>query len=195
MGTYVPRGSARPKTISEALAEAEHDHFLDCPNADFWIRTGAFLLDSIFFWLLWSGIHHTFTSVGPSLLATAERMPLFQQFLPGHDAPLRPEQVLPFLEHAAHGLLFFLYFCATLSAFGGSPGKLLLGLRVVDVTTGAKLTFGRAIFRELIGKVVSTIPLAIGWGMAFMRQDTRALHDLAASTVVKRVLTTAEGNK
>ncbi len=195
MGTYVPRGSSRPKTISEALAEAEHDHFLDCPDADFYIRTGAILLDGILFWLLWSGIHHTFTSVGPSLLATAERLSLFHQIFPPSDGPLRPEQILPFMEHVAHGLLFFLYFCATLSAFGGSPGKLLLGLRVVDSKSGAKLSFGRAIFRELFGKILSTLPLAIGWGMAFVREDTRALHDLAAGTVVKRTLTVAEGNK
>ncbi len=195
MGTYVPRGSARPKTISEALAEAEHDHFLDCPNADFWIRTGAILLDGILFWLLWSGIHHTFTSVGPSLLASAEQTSLFQQWFPINKSPLRPDQLLPFAEHVAHGLLFFLYFCATLSSFGGSPGKLLLGLRVVDAANGAKLTFGRAIFRETVGKLISAAPLAIGFVMAFMRQDTRALHDLTAGTVVKRILTGSEGIK
>jgi len=187
MGSYVPRGSRRPKTISEALTEAEHDHFLDCPNADFWIRTGAILLDGIFFWLLWSGIRHTFSSVGPSLLAGVEQ---------SNPLPLRSDQLLPFLEHVAHGLLFFLYFCATLSAFGGSPGKLLLGLRVVDAKTGAKLGFGRAIFRELFGKALSTLPLTLGWGMAFIRDDTRTLHDLTADTVVKRILTgSGEGGK
>ncbi len=187
MGTYVPRGPTRPKTISEALLEAEDDHFLDCPNADFWIRTGAFLLDAILFWLLWSGIHHTFTSMGPNFLANLQKLSLVSQFLPKQEL-LKTEQLLPFFEHVAHGLLFFLYFCATLSAFGGSPGKLLLGLRVVDAKTGSRIGFGRAIVRELIGKPLSTLPFALGWGMAFIRDDARALHDLTAQTVVKRIL-------
>ena len=187
MGTYIPREPTRPKTISEALLEAEDDHFLDCPNADFWIRTGAFLLDAIFFWLLWSGIHHTFSSMGPNLVANLERLTLFSKFL-SHQGLFSSKQLLPFFEHVCHGFLIFLYFCATLSSFGGSPGKLLLGLRVVDAQTGSRIGFGRAIYREIFGKMLSTITLGLGWGMVLIRRDTRALHDLTARTTVKRIL-------
>ena len=180
MGTYRRETSRRPKTISEALNEAEDDHFLDCPDADFWIRTGAILLDAIFFWLLWSGIQNTLNSIGPTLIASLQMTTW---------VPLTEEQMVPFFIHVGHGFLYFFYFCATLSKFGGSPGKLLLGLRVVDAKTGSKISFGRALARESFGKVLSTLPLAVGWGMAFMRSDSRTLHDLVAGTRVKRVIT------
>lgn len=180
MGTYLRRTPQRARTISEALNEAEGDHFLDCPDADFWIRTGAILLDGIFFYLLWNGLKHTFNSMGPAVVAHLNLTTL---------VPLPADRIVPFFLHVAHGFLYFLYFCATLAQFGGSPGKLLLGLRVVDAKTGGKLTFGRAILRELFGKVLSTLPLAIGWGMVFIRADSRTLHDLVAGTVVKRVHT------
>ncbi len=179
MGTYLRKTTSRPKTISDTLNEAEDDHFMDCPDADFWIRTGAILLDGIFFWLMWSGIENTINSAGPSLLNYFQLRQL---------VPLRPEQMVPFLIHVGHGFLYFFYFCATLSKFGGSPGKLLLGLRVVDAKTGGKISFGRAIVRELLGKALSTVPLAIGWSMAFIRADSRTLHDLVAGTTVKRVI-------
>ena len=179
MGTYRRQAPHRAKTISEALNEAEDDHFLDCPDADFWIRTGAILLDGIFFYLLWNGIKHTFSSMGPAVVAYFNLNAIL---------PLPMEQIVPFFIHVAHGFLYFSYFCATLAQFGGSPGKLLLGLRVVDAKTGGKLHFGRAIVRELFGKVLSTLPLAIGWGMVLIRTDMRALHDLVAGTTVKRVL-------
>ena len=45
MGTYIPAGPTRKRSVSDTLVEAEEEHFLDCPNADFFIRLAAALLD------------------------------------------------------------------------------------------------------------------------------------------------------
>ena len=46
MGSYVPSGPRRRRSVNEALLEAEEDHFLDCPTADILLRAAAILLDT-----------------------------------------------------------------------------------------------------------------------------------------------------
>ena len=42
--------------MADALNEAEHDHFIDCPNADMFTRLEAGVLDCIFLLLMGSGL-------------------------------------------------------------------------------------------------------------------------------------------
>ncbi len=63
-----------------------------------------------------------------------------------------------------------------------TPGKMLFKIRVVDAETGNNLTWGQTFLREFIGKIASAIVLFIGYIMAGLRQDKRALHDLIAGT-------------
>jgi uncharacterized RDD family membrane protein YckC len=69
---------------------------------------------------------------------------------------------------------------------GGSPGKLLFDLRVARMDTGATVTWNRAFGREC-AKYLSWATLSIGFIMAGVREDKRALHDLIADTQVTRV--------
>jgi uncharacterized RDD family membrane protein YckC len=63
-----------------------------------------------------------------------------------------------------------------------TPGKLALGLRVVD-DEGNRISFIRALGRYLC-KIVSGIILCIGFFMAGWTKEKTALHDLMVSTRV-----------
>lgn len=85
---------------------------------------------------------------------------------------------------------YILYFVATawfICNKGGLPGKLLLGLKIVDVETGLFLTPRKALKREIWGKLfLDIITLGIGYLIALFRKDRRALHDLVAKSQVLR---------
>ena len=70
---------------------------------------------------------------------------------------------------------------------GASPGKLAMGLQVVDARTGRFLTPWISIFRETIGTMLSWAIFSIGYLMAAFRYDRRAFHDLLFESVVVRV--------
>lgn len=85
-------------------------------------------------------------------------------------------------------VLGFIYLCWFYTKKGGTPGKLLLKLRVVDAQTGMFLTIGQTLLREIVGKwILNTITLFIGYIMAGLRQDKRGLHDLVAGTRVLKI--------
>lgn len=72
---------------------------------------------------------------------------------------------------------------------GTSPGKALLGLRVVDAVTGAPIGVGRALLRQLL-LGLSILPLGLGtatlaWTAAEDRaRERRGWHDHRAGSVV-----------
>ena len=77
--------------------------------------------------------------------------------------------------------LYFLYQVAG-NWTGATVGKSLLGLRVVTVD-GTKLSFGRA-FARAVMYLVGTPFFNYGFVIALFHPSSRALHDLAAGTVV-----------
>jgi len=79
-----------------------------------------------------------------------------------------------------------IYFVASEgSAWEGTPGKRLVGLRVRDMHGGAA-GIGRALARHLAG-AISWLTLNLGHAIAGWRRDRRALHDLLAGTQVVAV--------
>jgi len=80
-----------------------------------------------------------------------------------------------------------LYFGYFYSKKGATPGKMLMGLRVVRTDNGANVGYARAFSREVIGKMLSMI-LVVGYILPIFRKDKRALHDLMTGTqVIQRV--------
>ena len=95
------------------------------------------------------------------------------------------------------GILFFLFFIpfsfvltwlygALLesSEAQATLGKRLLGLRVTD-TQGRRISFGRATGRYF-SKILSGIPMDLGYVMAAFTERKQALHDMIAKTLVVR---------
>jgi uncharacterized RDD family membrane protein YckC len=70
----------------------------------------------------------------------------------------------------------------TASSYQATPGKMAVGLRVVD-QYGQRLGFGRATGRHF-AKILSGLICAIGYIMAGWDERKQALHDKLASTYV-----------
>ena len=135
--------------------------------AGFWIRVGASLIDT--------------------LLLLAITMPLLYAIY--GQAYFEPEEVelaagtadflLTWVAPAVAAIAFWIYRQAT-------PGKMMLGLKVVDAKTGNTLRTPQAIIRY-IGYYVATIPLGIGIIWVALDERKQGWHDKMAGTVVLRV--------
>ena len=77
------------------------------------------------------------------------------------------------------------YYVALHTAFGQTLGKMAMKIRVVPLD-GGRISAGAAILRY-IGYFVSGLIVGIGYLMAGLRHDKRALHDLLAGTRVIRL--------
>ena len=80
----------------------------------------------------------------------------------------------------------YFYYGHFYSQKGASPGKLILNLRVVNSETGKNLSYNEAFLREAIGKLISLLPLFIGYIVAGFREDKKTFHDMIFNTQVLR---------
>jgi uncharacterized RDD family membrane protein YckC len=82
-------------------------------------------------------------------------------------------------------VLTWLYFAGLeSSAWQATAGKRLLGLLVTD-TAGRRLSFGRSTARYF-AKLLSALPILIGYLLAAFTPRKQALHDIIAGTLVVR---------
>ncbi len=65
----------------------------------------------------------------------------------------------------------------------GTPGKLILGLRVIDARTGGGLDLLQSVIRYL-GYFVSTLPLCLGFLWIAFDSRKQGFHDKLARTLV-----------
>ena len=90
------------------------------------------------------------------------------------------------------GLLLFFYDWLYLITWGGTLGKLMVGIKVVDATNGGRLSQGQVIGRSLFFCLPQSLPclghlFSLGESMALFGDDReRALHDRVAGTIVVR---------
>jgi len=94
------------------------------------------------------------------------------------------------LAHAAgiFGLwvaLWWAYFIIGWGLIGGTPGQLLLGLRVVDNMGRYPIGATRA-FMRLLAYCSSSLTFLFGHFLVVFRRDRRSLHDILAGTRVLR---------
>jgi uncharacterized RDD family membrane protein YckC len=87
--------------------------------------------------------------------------------------------------HLFNWLIGAAYFIVFHYRWGQTFGKMLMQVRVVRMD-GGPLTLGQSIGRYF-GTYLSAIILSIGFIMAGLRRDKRALHDLLAGTRVERL--------
>lgn len=66
--------------------------------------------------------------------------------------------------------------------FGQTVGKMILGLRVISLKED-KLTWGTLLFREWIGRFISTTILPLYWIVGFTALK-QGVHDFVADTTV-----------
>uniref|UniRef100_A0AAU7YK79 RDD family protein n=1 Tax=Wolbachia endosymbiont of Oeneis ivallda TaxID=3171168 RepID=A0AAU7YK79_9RICK len=80
-------------------------------------------------------------------------------------------------------IMLFSYVAYMWIRFGATPGKLLLGLRVVNAQTFEKLTLKQAI-KRFFSFILSTAPLFLGFIWANFDKRCQTWHDKIADTVV-----------
>lgn len=130
--------------------------------AGFWIRVGAVLLDTF---LLFA-------------LVTYPAAMLF-----GSPVVDNPELAMRSLR-IAQGSLFPLVLTLWLWRIrGATPGKMLLGLKIVDSTTLGPLTLGQAIARYL-GYFLSLLTLGAGFLWVAIDRKSQGFHDKLSGTLV-----------
>jgi uncharacterized RDD family membrane protein YckC len=133
--------------------------------AGFWIRALALVLD----FLVFAFVQITF-SVGAGRVFGA-----------AVDDDLSYQSAVLFFT-----LLFTLLYTSAMHATAGQTiGKMLAGVRVVD-GEGEPPRFGTAVLRY-VGYYASFFTFTLGFVMAGLRRDKRALHDLIAGTWVVRI--------
>jgi uncharacterized RDD family membrane protein YckC len=136
----------------------------DYVYAGFWIRVGASIIDSILILLV----------IAPILTAIYGREYwVSESFIQG-----TWDVLLNYILPAIAIVIFWIYRSAT-------PGKMLLGLTIVDARTGGKPSTGQFIGRYL-GYYVSTIPLLLGLIWVGIDKRKQGWHDKLAGTVVIR---------
>jgi len=79
-------------------------------------------------------------------------------------------------------ITFYAYFVLMTRFFNQTLGKMVFGLKVVDLE-GKPLTWGTVIFREWIGRFISAT-LLVGYIIVAFLPKKQGLHDLFADTTV-----------
>lgn len=83
------------------------------------------------------------------------------------------------------GVVYVIYVVVMTSRFGGTIGKLALGLDVVD-EEGNNLTWKRAFFREAVAKWVSGFLLGAGYFAMLWHPKKLTWHDTLAGSMVRQ---------
>ncbi len=124
--------------------------------ASFWQRLAAAIIDSVLFGILSSLLSGVLGGGSGSIL----------DYLPA--------------------VLYWVYAVYMLVTYGATLGKMALKIRVESETTGANLTWKEAFLREVVGKFLSSILLALGYLWVLWDPKKQGWHDkLGKSVVVK----------
>ncbi|PAE24189.1 RDD family protein [Bacillus sp. 7894-2] len=129
--------------------------------AGFWMRFWAYLLDLV-------------------VVGSVDRIlinPIFRAL----DIPLHESSLFAPISIAT-AITFYAYFVLMTKFFGQTLGKMVFGLKVVDLK-GEKLTWGTILFREWIGRFIS-VSIFIGYIIVAFLPKKQGLHDLFADTSV-----------
>lgn len=130
--------------------------------AGFWVRVGAALIDSLLvialtFPILWS-------VYGSEYFKSEKIINGFWDFIVSWVFP------------AVAVIVFWIYRSAT-------PGKIALGLKIIDAETGHNPSTGKCVIRYL-GYYVSTIPFFLGLIWVAFDKKKQGWHDKLAGTYV-----------
>ncbi|WP_232489988.1 RDD family protein [Neobacillus cucumis] len=82
----------------------------------------------------------------------------------------------------ASAVIFYLYFVLMTKYFQQTLGKMVFGIKVVDLNKD-QLTWGTVLFREWIGRFISAT-IIVGYVIAAFLPKKQGLHDLFSDTTV-----------
>nr|WP_249745437.1 RDD family protein [Mesobacillus boroniphilus] len=154
------QGNPEAEEFENGKVEPEN-HIYAGLYAGFWTRFWAYLLDLI-------------------VIGSINRMiinPVFRAL----DISLIEDGIFSSMAIAT-AVIFYLYFVLMTKFLGQTLGKMVFGLKVVELD-GKDLTWGTVIFREWIGRFISATIMVLYVVVAFTKKK-QGLHDLFADTTV-----------
>jgi uncharacterized RDD family membrane protein YckC len=145
-------------------------------RAGFWVRAGAAIVDGLLIGVFMLPVH---------VLAIIAYKSLYGLTL--HQALTQGAIVVRLINIGLNAIAIYFYFGYFYSADGATPGKKLLGLKVLT-SNCHYLSYRRAFLREFVGKaLIDVFTIGIGYLLVAFRKDKLALHDLIFETqVIKR---------
>lgn len=139
-------------------------HHQDTEYVGFWLRFAAAIIDTVILFVI---IAPLLTIVyGPAYW-------LSERFIAG-PADLLISWVFPAVAYIALWAIR-----------GQTPGKMMIGARIVDARTGGRIGLGKAVIRY-IGSFASFVVLCIGYIWVGFDPKKQGWHDHLAGTVVVR---------
>jgi uncharacterized RDD family membrane protein YckC len=136
------------------------------------LRIAGGLIDVVLFWIvIFIGV---FLFVGIAVLSGAD------------DSP-RSEAAFGFGTWLLVLGIFFAYYILTEAVWGGTPAKLMLGMRVVRAEDGLPISWGRSFGRNLLRIVDGLFFYLVGLLTLALSQKRQRVGDLAASTLVVKL--------
>ena len=144
--------------------------------AGFWIRFAAYIFDGIILFIAIGAIEMIMALLLPDTVASS-------------NGTFNPEESLAKVGIGMIILSLFIFLAPVIfiifmwTKYSATPGKMILGLEVVDKDTGEPLTIGKSIIR-LIGYIISSIPFSLGYIWAGFDKKKQAWHDKLANSVV-----------
>lgn len=138
--------------------------------ASFGERVGAYLLDMIALFVAYLAAFIVLAIIGAILRVVSDTL---------------AGVVVGILTVVAYIALLIWFMLLEAGPYGQTPGKRILGIRVVD-EHGQLLSKGMAVGRYF-SKIISALPLYIGFLFPLWDSERRALHDMIVNTRVIKV--------
>lgn len=141
--------------------------------AGFWLRFAAHFVDSLVANLIVFAVSYCAAFTIQAAMGAMENIPTGEE----------PFWVF-FWFVISTGVIWLYYALMESSERQATLGKMAMGIKVTDLN-GHRISFGRATGR-FFGKILSGLPLMVGFMMAGFTQRKQALHDGLAGTLVVR---------
>ena len=137
--------------------------------AGFWVRLAAYLIDSAIAFLLLLVVRLVMSGVLSALYGTVlGGNILFHYTL---------KDIVLYLGQA-------LYFILCTRYTGTTPGKRVMNLRVISVEESGELDLLTVVYRETVGRFLSSIFVCIGYLIIGVDREKRGFHDMLCDTRV-----------
>lgn len=149
------------------------------PVSGFVPRFAAYVFDAMVLQMLFMLVLYPWRTQLKDLLELAMSQYDFNRDAPPDIVPVLKAQLVLFAIYTPISLVYWVGFNGR---YGATPGKNLVGLRIVDLD-GLPIGYRRA-FRRYCAEVVSMLPLGMGYLMIAFSPTKQALHDILAGTKV-----------
>ncbi len=152
---------------AQPVAPEAHDNLTenlaDRPKAGFWLRLVALMIDWFLVFLLQVVLSTALMFIGSNGFQLHGSMAILVQLF---------------------SMILSLFYWVFFTGHGGQTlGKMLLRIQVIGID-GTPVSYGKAFYREVVGKLISGIIFCIGYLMAAFDDQKQALHDRMAKTYV-----------